>query len=713
MKKQFKSVFIVILFVLWTAFSSILSGAVEPQSSYSEAIKEFEKFVEEQMTLDNAPGLSVGFKKGDFIWTKGFGFSDLENKVPAKPENSYRLASITKTITAIAVLQLVEAGKIDLDAEVQTYVPYFPKKKWPVTVRLLLGHIGGISHYKNYDVEGHIKVHKNTKEALAIFQDFDLVAEPGTKYNYSSYGFNLLGAVIEEASGQSYGAYIKKHIFDPLGMENSRMDDPEDLISNRVSGYRLIKSEVKNSEFVNVSSRFAGGGTRSTVVDLLRYTKGIIEGKLLKRQTWKLVFTSMATREGRFTGYGMGWGVRPWQGHFRVSHGGSQPETRTHLLIFPEENFSIAVASNLEGLNLTPYVRRLAELVLEEDLDSLAYVSDTAEQVIYDNCAQVFSYGMSSLDWHGTHISKDETELAEAFSYFNKYVDKKSLKKDFKETKKKIEEGLHPASKQALIKVGSFMAYALKESLGEEKLQIYYQSGPLAFFSDYIKISKNWPSSRKNYKFPKSFAKLISGWEKDWTVTYTDYVRNLLITVNTDFDELGSKLKRTFSGVDLYPDFSRDMERAGYYHLWKDEIQNSFKIFNLNRELYPNSPLALSNLAGAYIWTANVDEARKLFKKAFALNPDHPSVSLNEFRYLGRRLENAKKMKEIFALAEIALELYPKNAELHKEVADIYLEAGQNEKAGIFYKKALELDPKLEEAKRKLEELGKEKKKLT
>ena len=713
MKKQFKSVFIVILFVLWTALSSTLPGAVEPQSSYSEAIKEFEKFVEEQMALDKAPGLSVGFKKGDFIWTKGFGFSNLENKVPAKPENSYRLASITKTITAIAVLQLVEAGKIDLDAEVQTYVPYFPEKKWPVTVRLLLGHIGGISHYKNYDVEGHIKVHKNTKEALAIFQDFDLIAEPGTKYNYSSYGFNLLGAVIEGASGQSYGAYIKKHIFDPLGMENSRMDDPEDLISNRVSGYRLIKGEVKNSEFVNVSSRFAGGGTRSTVVDLLRYTKGIIEGKLLKRQTWKLVFTSMATREGRFTGYGMGWGVRPWRGHFRVSHGGSQPETRTHFLIFPEENFSIAVASNLEGLNLTPYVRRLAELMLEEDLDSLAYVSDTAEQVIYDNCAQVFSYGMSSLDWHGTHISNDETELAEAFSYFNKYVDKKSLKKDFKETKKKIEEGLHPASKQALIKVGSFMAYALKESLSEEKLQIYYQSGPLAFFSDYIKISKNWPSSRKNYKFPKSFAKLISGWEKDWTVTYTDYVRNLLITVNTDFDELGSKLKRTFSGVDLYPDFSRDMERAGYYYLWKDEIQNSLKIFNLNRELYPNSPLPLSNLAATYIWTGNVEEAQKLFKKAFTLNPDHPSVSLNEFRYLGRRLENAKKMKEIFALAEIALELYPKNAELHKEIADIYLEAGQNEKAGIFYKKALELDPKLEEAKRKLEELGKEKKNLT
>ena len=710
MKKRFHSVFIVILFAFWTTFSSILLYAADSQSSYAEAIKKFEKFVNEQMALDKAPGLSVGFKKGDYIWTKGFGFSDLENKVPAKPESSYRLASITKTITAIAVLQLVEAGKIDLDAEVQTYVPYFPKKKWPVTVRLLLGHLGGISHYKNHDVEGHIKVHKNTKEALAIFQDFDLVAEPGTKYNYSSYGFNLLGAVIEGASGQSYGDYIKKHIFNPLGMENSRMDNPEDLISNRVSGYRLIKGEVKNSEFVDVSSRFAGGGTRSTVVDLLKYAKGIIEGKLLKNQTWRRAFTSMATSKGRFTGYGMGWRVRPWNGHFQVSHSGSQPETRTYTLIFPAENFSIAVASNLEGVNLTPYVRRLAELVLEEDFDTLAYASDAAEQAIYDNCAQVFSYGMSSFDWHDTHISRDEAELSAAFSYFNKHVDKKSLKKNFKETKKGIEDGFHPVSKQALIKVGSFMAFALKENLGEEKLQIYHKSGPLAFFSDYIKISNKWPSSRKNYKFPRSFAKLISSWEMDWKATYTDYVRNLLITVNTDFDELGPRLKNTFSGADLYPDFSRDMESSGYYYLWKDETKDSFKIFNLSRRLYPNSPLPLSNLAAAYIWTGNAEQAKKLFKKAFALNPDHSSVSLSEFRYLRRRLDNAEKTKEIFALAEIALELYPKSAGLHKEIADIYLKAGHKEKAGIFYKKALELDPKLEAAKKKLEELEKEKK---
>ncbi|GAG03087.1 unnamed protein product, partial [marine sediment metagenome] len=126
---------------------------------------------------------------------------------------------------------------------------------------------------------------------------------------------------------------------------------------------------------------------------------------------------------------------------------------------------------------------------------------------------------------------------------------------------------------------------------------------------------------------------------------------------------------------------------------------------------YPNSPSSFSNLAGAYIWTGNVDEARKLFKKAFALDPDHTSVSPNQFSYLVTQLENSKKLKEIFGLLDIALELYPKNAELHMEAANVYLKAGQKEKAIRYYKKVLELDPKLEEAKKKLEELKKEKKK--
>ena len=227
-----------------------------------EELKQFDDFVALQMKLDKTPGLTIGFIKDNFEWVKGYGFADLENKVPARAESAYRLASVTKSMTAVAIMQLVEKKKIDLDAEVQTYVPYFPKKQWPVTVRQVLGHIGGISHYKDPEKELHIKEHRSTREAIAIFQDFDLVAEPGTRYHSSSDGYNLLGALVESASGMSFGEYMKQNVWGPAGMSSTRMDDPEDVIPNRVRGYRLLKGEVKNSEFIDISSRFAAGGTR-------------------------------------------------------------------------------------------------------------------------------------------------------------------------------------------------------------------------------------------------------------------------------------------------------------------------------------------------------------------------------------------------------------------------------------------------------------------
>ena len=710
MTKRFKPAFIVVLLVLWTSLSSSYPGSsAEVQSSLAEAIHKFEEFVEMRMAQDKVPGLSVAFMKDDFSWAKGYGYSDLENKVPAKPESAYRLASITKTMTAIAVMKLVEEGKIDLDAEVQIYVPHFPKKKWPVTVRLLLGHLGGISHYKNYDVEGRIKVHKNTKDALAIFQDFDLVAEPGTRYHYSSYGYNLLGAVIEGASGESYGNYIRKHVFDPLGMTNSRMDDPVDIIPNRVRGYRLINGQIKNSEYVDISSRFAGGGTRSTVVDLLKYATGVMDKKLLKEETWNAMFISMATQDGRSTGYGMGWGVRPWRGHFQVSHGGSQPETRTHLLIFPKERFAIAVASNRERLNLMHYVRRLAELVLDEDLDSSVYVLDEGGQVIYDCCADVFSYGMSRYNWHGKDIFGDDKELARAFSYFNKNVKKNIIEKNIKDAKKRIEDGFHPASGQAFIKIGAFMASTLKKNLGEDKFHSYHKNGTLPFFKDYIEISSQWPSDKNNFKFSESFSEMISAWVKEWSRVYPESIRSLCVTIKTDFTEWCPRLTEAFSGASLYPDFSREMGEAGLYHLWKDETEIPFQIFKSCLELYPRSPASASNLATAHFWTGNVEDARKYYKEAFALNPDHPSVSLDHFSLIASQLERSKKIEEIFTLADIALEFYPKNAELHLEVGNMYSKTGNLEKARSFYKKALELDPKLEEAKKNLAELKKKK----
>lgn len=688
------------------AAAGISGRPILPQESVSpagaDALKAYESFVVEQMALDGIPGLSVGFSKGDFTWARGFGYADLENPVPAKPESSYRIASITKTVTAMAVLHLAEAGKINLDSQIQTYVPYFPRKKWPVTVRQLLGHLGGISHYKNDPAEGHIKEPKDTRQAIAIFQDFDLVAEPGTRYTYSSYGFNLLGAAIEGASGIPYGEYIKSFIFMPLGMKESRLDNPRDVIPNRVRGYIFIGRDLKNSEYVDVSSRFSSGGVRSTVVDLLKYASGIMEGRLLKEATYREMFSSMALRSGLFTWTGMGWEVQPWGSHFTVSKGGSQPETRTFLLIFPALKFALAIASNLEDANLMPYARRLVELILDEDIDSLAYVQDKVSQSIYRGVFNVYTYGISSYEGNIGPPSRNRIDVDKAFAYFNNCVNDGELRKNFEETRKKIQAGIHPVSNQAFTQIGSYMARALEEEGGRELLLSCQNRGPVAFFSEYIKRSEANSAAKKYARFKPEFVKLIADWEKDWNRTYTDDVRHLYISPATDFEKLRARLKETFAGASFYPDFTADLVSAAQYFLEKNSPERATPILMLGQDLYPGTPVILTSLGLANIWQGQVETARDFFLKASGIDPTNPSLSVSQFIASANALVQAGKIRQAQALANIAIELHPKEARLYVGMSNLSLLLGQKQKAIEYLKTALKISPNLEEAKEKL-----------
>ena len=154
--------------VLLALASVSIASAASAAQTLEEKLRAFETVVRAEMQKSKIPGLTIGFVKDDYVWVKAFGFSDLENRTPATEQSAYRYASVQKSMTAVAVLQLVEQGKIDLDAEIQAYVPYFPRKEFPVTVRELLGHLGGIPHYVDRAKEQHIKEHKTTREAIAI-----------------------------------------------------------------------------------------------------------------------------------------------------------------------------------------------------------------------------------------------------------------------------------------------------------------------------------------------------------------------------------------------------------------------------------------------------------------------------------------------------------------------------------------------------------------
>lgn len=662
--------------------------SVRTAAQYAKAIQQFDQFARKQMALDKTVGLTIGFMKDDFVWVKGYGYADLENKSPARAESAYRLASVSKPMTALAVLQLVDQGKIDLDAEVQTYVPYFPRKQWPVTVRHVLGHLGGISHYKNPANELHIKTHKNTREAIAIFESFDLVAEPGTRYSYSSYGYNLLGAIVEAASGMSFADHMRQHVWQPLGMNDTRMDDPLDVIPNRVRGYQLVNGQIKNSEFIDISSRFGGGGTRSTVPDMLKFARGVMDQKLLKPETWNVKTTSMSTKAGRLTNYGMGWETTPYSGRYMLVHSGGQQETRTLLYIIPAQRMAIAVGSNFEGSSPGAYVERLFQLLTGAPVEMNLYSRDKLKNATLEAVKLTFDYGMASFERSRKLLASDQ-ETAEAFAEFNATVDSETAKANPQEAMAKVRQGVHPVSKHAFTKVGAYMAQRLST---KSSLDSYPFKGGLAFFEDYIALTKADAGIPKEMRFKESFETQVTAMSRDWKRSNTEYMRQLWLLPDSDLDALAKTMRHSFTGVSVYPNLVDDLFSVTRQSVLQGDKARALKAGKLAVEFYPEHPLAhfMTGLA----LTLNNDQAGAVaaLKKSSSLNPGGPASpgTLNSVAY---QLAGAGKLDDALNVLQVAIQLYPKEANLYDSTGEFLLRKGEKAKALESYKKALEISP--------------------
>ncbi|HYE14660.1 MAG TPA: serine hydrolase domain-containing protein, partial [Pyrinomonadaceae bacterium] len=422
-------------------------GAAKADGAYAEKIRAFEEFVRAEMERDRIPGMTVGFSRGDFTWVKGFGYADLENKTPAHADSAYRLASITKSMTGAAVVQLAERGKLDLDGEIQTYVPDYPKQKWPVTVRQLLTHTGGGQTGSGLGTE-----RVTTKEIVARISKYPIEIEPGTRYDYQTSGYNLLGAAIEQVSGQTLEAYMRENLWLPLGMKDTRMDNVRDLVPNRVRGYDLADGEVKNAPFVDVSSRFGGGGATGTVPDLLRWARGILSGKVLSPKWAEVMLTPVSTKAGRWVGLGdgadyytLGWIVKPITGSFSIRNEGSQKGTATAVIYFPEKNLAIAAAANLEFADTYKYISRLYELVTGDEWEVRAFTREKRDAPLARAIDGAFNYGSIYFEQHHRPMAAAPKELADAFAYFNSAASREALAADARKAAGMIRDGRHPA----------------------------------------------------------------------------------------------------------------------------------------------------------------------------------------------------------------------------------------------------------------------------
>ena len=295
-----------------------------------------------------------------------FGLADVENAVPAGTSTVYRLASLTKPITATAVLQLVEAGKVDLDAPIQRYVPGFPEKPWPVTSRQLLAHQSGIRNWTSEEFHG-TKRFPTLAESLAAFKDDPLLFQPGTKTLYTSYGYNLLGAVIEGAARQGYDRYLAERVFAPAGMTAARTEDVLAIVPHRARGYqRTAAGELLNSPLSDVSNRLAGGGLAATAEDVARFAIALQRGQLLKASTAQAAWGRQRTSDRKLTGFGLGWIVAVTDGRTEVYHTGGQPRVSTVLYMVPRQGFAVVLLCNLEGVStaLLDLAREIATALL-------------------------------------------------------------------------------------------------------------------------------------------------------------------------------------------------------------------------------------------------------------------------------------------------------------------------------------------------------------
>jgi serine beta-lactamase-like protein LACTB len=360
------SVFLVFaLLILWCSalWAQAPGSAPEERKQIEDAVKKF-------MAANSLPSVSVAVVRGGkYEWSAGFGMADLENSIPATSHTLYRLASISKPITATAAMLLQERGKLDLDAPVQKYCPAFPEKEAPITTRELLGHLGGIRHYRSQSIYDPEIV--NTKHfddpisaGLSFFKDDVLVSKPGTKFSYSTHGYTLVGCVIEGASGQKYVDFVRENVLQPAGMTNTRIDDRLAIVPYRTRFYsKDTLGTVVNAEPVDVSFKLPGDGWLSTAEDMAKFEVAMLDDRVVTRSTRTVMWTPQKLSDGKETTYGLGWeignGFAP-----TINHGGGEWGTSTFIMIAPEQRAGVVVLINLNGGNASDLAPELLKIIV-------------------------------------------------------------------------------------------------------------------------------------------------------------------------------------------------------------------------------------------------------------------------------------------------------------------------------------------------------------
>jgi len=312
------------------------------------------------------PGLAVAVGRDSaIVWSEEFGIADLASGRPVAPDTKFRIGAISMPLTSAALGLLIEQGTIELDADIQCYVESFPEKRYSVTVEQVAGHTGGIRHYQGDEFRSN-RPYPSVLKGLAIFARDSLVFEPDTRYGFSTYGWSLIAAAIEDASGQDFLEYMRTVVLDPLELTNTQPERSDVPVDGLSTFYVLVDGDVREAPPVDNSYKWAGGGYVSTPADLVRFSLGLLGGALLTPTTVELLWTSRRTRDGSETGYGLGWSVgRDADERRVVSHTGGSVGARSILLVYPDERLAVAITTNLQGVRFGDLPQTIARHFLD------------------------------------------------------------------------------------------------------------------------------------------------------------------------------------------------------------------------------------------------------------------------------------------------------------------------------------------------------------
>ncbi|HCM77231.1 MAG TPA: hypothetical protein DIS90_12675 [Cytophagales bacterium] len=356
----------VITLVLALCFSC---STKENNSGYSKAISLTKHLLDSIRIAQRIPGIDAAVAiDGKIVWSEGFGYADLEHEVKVIPGvTRFRIGSVSKPLTSAAMGKLIDEGKIDLNASVYDYLPDFPRKKYPITIKQISGHIGGIRHYRGNEFLMNKRFNSVTS-SLSIFQNDSLLFEPGSDYRYSSYGFNLLSAVVEKASGESFLPYIHRVVFSALDMQSTCPDLNDSIIVHRTSFYQLDSlNNVINAPSVDNSYKWAGGGFLSTTTDLIKFGEAHMQPGFLSESTLKVFTTSQVLTSGDSTSYGVGWRTYRHDGLSGYGHTGGSVGGITAFRIYPHQKMVLVLLSNSSNTSYGDSGDKIAKWFLHEN----------------------------------------------------------------------------------------------------------------------------------------------------------------------------------------------------------------------------------------------------------------------------------------------------------------------------------------------------------